>query len=786
MAHRSAAQDSLSVVRRSKRSMFRIRLAPWLACVAAASAQPAATEDPFGHAIRPVLMANCGGCHNPNNPRNHINFLKATTAADVEKSRGLWRNVAIQLRNRTMPPGDSKLSEDDRLHVSTWIDERLRMSACNAGDFAGAGVLRRLNRREYRNTVRDLLGVEFNATEMFPADGSGGAGFDTNGETLYIPPLMLERYMEAAQQIADQVIVTPKILKTYSAADLRSENQESSITIPIYVEGQYDVQVIAEKREGMGSLELKVDGSTGVPLQPQPPRRNTPPDVALSHLQVKLTRGLRMLSFAVKGQPVAIRSVIVEQKGDAPSPERLAVHQRFLGTEPGEEPLFARKAARQILRGFLRKAYRRPVQPGDIDLLMKLYDRSEQRGDPFEERMKLMLKAVLAGPQFLFKVEQRSEKPGIYALTPHELAVRLSYFLWSTMPDEELSAAADHGTLSDPKVLTAQTERMLDDPRARSFTASFIGQWLGTQELGGRVFPMLTELQAFYNPPVAADLRAEPVLLFENILSENRTLMELLTANYTFLTARLARFYQVEGQFPDLKEDGFQKVTWADRRRGGITTMASVMAATSHYRQTSPVLRGAWVLETILGTPVPPPPPNVPQLEPVRCTENCAEKAKTASGMRERILAHRENPTCSACHNLMDPIGFALENFDWTGRWREKEFNGADIDASGTLPSGEQFKGPDELRKVLTARREEFLRHFTAKILGYALGRTLQDGDSCTVQRITSALDKDEARARTLIREVVLSTPFRNAQGGAVTIEAPAVQRKSNRPMVVK
>ncbi len=253
------------------------------------------------------------------------------------------------------------------------------------------------------------------------------------------------------------------------------------------------------------------------------------------------------------------------------------------------------------------------------------------------------------------------------------------------------------------------------------------------------------------------------------------------------MTDRLVKFYQLEDKFKGFHSDTPKLVQWPDDRRAGVINSGAVMAITSHYRQTSPVLRGAWVLENILGTPVPPPPPNVPPLEPVKCLDNCVETAKTAVGMRDKILAHRANPTCSACHNLMDPIGFAMENFDWTGRWRDKEFDGSAIDATGTLPSGEKFDGPAELRKVLLAKKDDFLRLFTAKVLGYALGRSLQDGDSCTVRQLAERLQKDEYQARTLIREVVLSTPFRNSQGGAVTMTTSAPPPpKMQRPMVVK
>lgn len=463
------------------------------------------------------------------------------------------------------------------------------------------------------------------------------------------------------------------------------------------------------------------------------------------------------------------------------------MHYRLLGTEPGIEPVQPRKAAGQILRNFLKRAYRRPVEPADVTPLLALYDRAEGRGDPFEERMKLVLKAALLSPGFLFKMEHRTDKPGIYPLGQYELATRLSYFLWSTLPDDELTTLAAQGKLQDPNVLAGQVDRMLDDPKSSTFASTFIGQWLGTQDLGGRVAPMLTELQSFYTPPVAADLRAEPVLMWERILAENRSLLELLTADYTYLTDRLVKFYQLEDKLKNFHSDQPKLVQWPDNHRAGLVNSGAVMAITSHYRQTSPVLRGAWVLETILGTAVPPPPPDVPPLEPVKCKENCAENAKTAIGMRQKILAHRANPSCSACHNLMDPIGFALENFDWTGRWRDQEADGSAIDATGKLPSGESFDGPVELRKVLVDKKDDFLRHLTGKVLGYALGRSLQDGDSCTVQHLSDTLRRDNYRARTLIREIVLSTPFRNSQGGAMAMPASVPPPpKMQKPMVVK
>jgi hypothetical protein len=737
--------------------------------------------DEFVQTIRPILAQNCSACHNPNNPKNRINFLKANTAQDIELNRGLWRDVAAQMRNRTMPPVETKLTEAERFLAASWIDNRLRQTACMIGDYAGAVALRRLNRREYHNTIRDLLGVDFNVAELFPSDGTGGAGFDTNGETLFVPPLLMERYMEAAQEILDRAIVTPALDKTYPGPEALTT---------IYLEGDYDVQVSVKTKEAGAGLAVKVDGATAVPLKEMPQRGGrggAPPPLPAFGIRVRLARGLRQIVIVSEKGPVSLVSLSVKQKPVESSAEKLALHYRLLGTEPGNEPLQARKAAEQVLRTFVRKAYRRPIESADVAPLMTLYDRAAQRGDPFEERLKLSLKAVLVSPDFLFKMEHRNEKPGIYPLGQFELASRLSYFLWSTMPDQELNELASQGRLQDPKVLAAQVDRMLDDPKSHNFTSTFIGQWLGTQDLGGRAAPMLTELQAFYTPPVAADLRNEPILIFERILGENRSLLELLSADYTYMTERLVKFYQLEDKFPGFKGNEPQLVKWPDNRRAGLMNLGSVMAITSHYRQTSPVLRGAWVLDTLLGTPVPPPPPNVPALKAVKCDDNCVVNAKTAVGMRQRILEHRVNPTCSACHNLMDPMGFALENFDWTGRWRDKEFDGSPIDTTGALPSGEKFDGPAGLRQVLLDKKDDFLRQVTGKVLGYALGRNLQDGDSCTVQHLADALKRDNYQARTLMREIVLSTPFRSSQGGKVVIEAAAPPPpKRVTPMVVK
>ena len=750
-----------------------------------AAAALLAAQDEFAHSIRPTLMEHCGACHNPENPRNKVDFLKASTAKDIESRRGAWRNVAAQLRNRTMPPMASKLTEEDRLRISTWIDRRLQETACSGGSHAGPALIRRLNRREYRNTVRDLLGVDLAVHDIFPADGSGGEGFDTNTETLFLPPLMMERYLEAAQAVLDRAIVTPPLQRTVLSHDLDpvirpavsprrpvAPGQEVSASFTIYADAEYSITISMERpTRGGVDLALKVDGADAGIIHFQ---RYDTKGGATRAKTMRLFRGTHTISVSPVTEPVELYHLALAQRWQEPPPEKKAVHYRLFGLEPGESPAEPRRTAERLISRFLRKAYRRPVTESDAERYVKLYDRAAERGDPFEESVKLALKGVLVSPSFLFRIEQAHDSPDIRPLAGHELASRLSYFLWSSAPDDELLRLAEEGRLSDEKVLREQFDRLLDDPRSRAFASAFIGQWLGTQDLGGRVAPTVNEVQHFYTPEVAADMREEPIVLFHYLISANRSLLDLLNGDYTFLTERLTKFYELD--LPDVKGNVFQKVQWPDARRGGLFGTGAVLAMTSHFKQTSPVLRGAWVLETLLGTKVPSPPPDVPPLD------SAAPKGAKLT-VRQKLEKHRSDPVCATCHNLIDPIGFGLENFDWLGRWRDQE-NGVPVDAAGVMPSGEKFNGPVELRQVILARKQEFLRNLTSKVLGYALSRPLHDADACTIQQITSAVEKDGYRARTLLREVVLSAPFRNTQAGTFTpAEGPAPKKRPRPPI---
>lgn len=740
-----------------------------LAATLAAAAESDRSRE-FAETIRPALVEFCWDCHDPKDSKGDVLFLDAEKLDGISAHRSTWRSVAAQLRNRTMPPPKkAQPKEEDRMRVADWIDAYLRETACAEGSYAGNVTVRRLNRLEFDNTIRDLVGVDLHFSETFPADSGGGEGFDNNGESLFLPPMLMERYVEAAQQIVDAAIVSPPLSERIEPKDLLpppgdlkamsrrlGPNEELAALVSIYVPGVYAVAVgIEPLRTGTVQLAVKVDGIPAERVTFEP-RANYADRPDYRDVEVRLTRGVHSISVcADKDSEAKLVGIQVDQKADEPSPGQLGIHQRLLGVEPGQTPLDPGNAVRRILTRFVPLAYRRPIDPDELKPFIALYDRAAERGDPFEERMKLALKGVLLSPDFLFRIETEPADKGIQPVTDHELAARLSYFLWSTIPDEELRRLAERGGLNRPETLTAQVERMLQDPRAHVFAKTFIGQWLGTKDVGGRVAPTQNSIQHYYTPEVAADMREEVVLMFQHLLRENRSALELIDADYIFLTRRLATFYELDLE-NELPKSGFRKIAMTDKRRGGLLGAGAVLALTSHFKKTSPVIRGAWVFDTLLGTPVPAPPPNIPDLP----SKNKDGKKLSA---RESLAAHRDNPTCLACHNLIDPIGFGLENYDFLGRWRDK-IDGKPVDASGKLPSGESFTGPAELKQVMLGKKKEFARNLSRKLLGYALGRGLDDRDECTISQLVQALEADGFKAPTLIKGIVLSVPFRNRE----------------------
>lgn len=532
-----------------------------------------------------------------------------------------------------MPPnGSSQPTQNER----DKMDAYLTLALDSVGEDAlpknpGRVLIHRLSRLEYNNTVRDLFGITSRPADTFPADGSGGGGFDNNADTLFVPPILLERYLEAAGQI------------------VRDANADRIFFV-------------------------------------KPNKTRTP-----------------------------------------------------------------RQAAQMVLAKHASRAYRRPLESGETDRLLQLYDRAIKDRENHENAIRFALKAVLISPSFLFRIEPDRAVGGggeALPLNDYELASRLSYFLWASMPDDQLFELARAKKLRAPGVLEAQISRMLRSPKSKSFADSFAGQWLRIRDLYTSVQPDPNMFPA-WTPALRDAAYRESIYLFHSVFNNNESVLTLIDSDYTYLNNDLAKHYGIEGVYGA----EMRRVSLTDKRRGGVLTQASVLALTSYNQRTSPVLRGKWVLEEILGTPPPPPPPSVATLS------QDDKPNKEGLTFRQRLEQHRSKPECASCHNRMDPLGFGLENFDVTGKWRTS-IAGAPVDSSGVLTSGEAFSGPIELKAQLLRRKSDFARNLTEKMLAYALGRGVESYDLPTVRKITSALEKDDYRSNTLLVEIVKSYPF--------------------------
>ncbi|MCM8535355.1 MAG: DUF1592 domain-containing protein [Lentisphaeraceae bacterium] len=715
-------------------------------------------EKYFQEKVRPLLDKYCFDCHDPEDEDSESPFLEDKNAKDITHNRHIWKSVAAQIRNRTMPPKRKKKqpTEFERVELATWIDTYLRSSALEMPEYAGAVLTRRLNRDEYDNTIRDLVGLDLGFSHSFPMDGGGGEGFDNNGETLFLPPLLLERYLESAQLILDKAIITPRLMLNFDGSEMLPANSDTperhlptkSVARKVfnsYLKGEYELKVNITAVEGNPKIKLLVDGIVAETFKLSSPK--------VLKTNVILQRGIHSLAIQngksegeISFDNVKIRSL---QKGDD---KKKSSHQKIFKFSAGDTKESQRLAAQKNVTDFMYRAFRRPVSSDEISKYMALYDRAINRDDPYEEGVKLALKAVLVSPHFLFMMEKQAASKKIQDLSQFELASRLSYFLWASMPDTTLFDLAQKGKLNDKSVLRQQVKRMLADEKSFSFFTKFTGQWLGTKDVGGKVAPLGRGTDIGYTPALGIALREEPIHLLNYVFQTNKSLLDLIESDYMVINKELAKHYDVKG----IKHDDFKIIKTPNKQRGGVLGLGGVHMVTSFPQRTSPVLRGAWVIETILGTPVPPPPDNVPEL-PVK------KNKKKKITIRQMFEQHRNNDVCSACHNLIDPIGFGLENYDLLGRWRTEE-KGIPVDASGVMPSGEKFNGPTELKQIILKQKDEFGRHLVSKVLGYGLGRSLLDEDAGTIERILNNLKENGFKSQNLIESVVLSTPFRKIQ----------------------
>lgn len=760
--------------------------------VTPAKANPQNVKPNFERDVAPIIKQYCLDCHGAEEPSAGISLHELKTAA-VLKDRDVWDLVAQNVDSEHMPPKRKPgPTRAQRNRLVEWIQTTLSAADCNIAD-PGHVTLHRLNREEYNNTIRDLVGVDFKPAADFPSDDVG-YGFDNIGDVLSISPLLMEKYLNAAEQVTEKAIVLPD-LKTVrfnaerldpdsvsggdgTAVLLGVTGSEADVQYDFAKDGDYILRVRAYGQQfgpdpvrmsiRLDDKEVRLVDVTAEVKAPATFEAPITVKAGKHKLSAVYTNNYKVVD-APDPKDRGDRNLLVENievTGPLGEPDWPSSHRRIIFQKPTKDNRL--ETARVILRVFARRAYRRPVSDAEVERLLRYVNLAEKQGDSFERGVQLAVQAILTSPNFLFRVETDSKpdpktepkpetKTGAKStgkeaglLDDFQLATRLSYFLWSSMPDFELFDCAEKGTLRNPAVLEKQVRRMLKDNKAQALADNFASQWLTLRNLD--TFAPDPDHFPNFNDDLRTAMRQETQLFFQDIVREDRTIMDFLDAQFTYLNEPLARHYGIQG----ITGNEFRRVVFNDKQaaqRGGLLTQASVLTVTSNPTRTSPVKRGKWVLETILGTPPPPPPPNVPELEE-------AKQAITATTVRERLEEHRKNPACASCHARMDPIGFGLENYDAVGVWRTRDGN-SDVDASGTLTTGQSFVGPVQLKAILKSKKSEFATALSGKLLTYALGRGLESYDKCVVQDIVKYAAGHEYRFSSLVVAVVQSDPFR-------------------------
>lgn len=730
---------------------------------------------------RQFINKNCLGCHSRAARAGNLNLEASTPAEHPER----WEKVLRRLRGRTMPPANIPHPPEAAYTAAiASIEATLDNLPPNPGR---TDTFRRLNRTEYRNSVRDLLLVDIDVSNLLPADESSH-GFDniTVGE---LSPTLLERYLSAARKIARLAVGIPARAPGGETVNLPPDlTQEDhfdglplgtrggkSLRYNFPVDAEYEVQIrLARDRNehvegiaGVHDVELLIDGQPLKTFTVRPPPAGQDHSGVDKHLNLKLpvTAGPHIVAVAfprktgalleTERQPYQAHFNMDRHPRVQPAVYSLTINGPYGAQRPGDTPSRRRlfvcnskdePCAKKIITTLARRAYRRQVNDADIQAPLRFF---KQQPD-FETGIEMAVRAVLVSPEFLFRVESdpASVAPkSAYKLSGLELATRLSFFLWSSIPDDELLAAATQGTLQQPAVLERHVRRMLADPRSNVLITNFAEQWLYLRNLNAATPDM--RVFAGFDDNLRQAFRRETELFVESIVREDRSVLELLSANYTFVNGRLAKHYGI----PNVYGSRFQRVVFdKDRTRGGLLRHGSILTVTSYATRTSPVIRGKWILENILGVPPPPPPPAVPALP---------EKSSLTKplSVRERLAEHRVNPACFGCHQLMDPIGFALENYDGVGRYRVTE-DDKPVDVSGGLPDGSKFTGVDGLQQAILARPEVFAGTFTEKLLTYALGRGVETTDAPSVRKIVRDAKARDFRFSSFILGIVNSTPF--------------------------
>ena len=737
---------------------------------------------------RAVLNKFCVTCHNA---RLRTAGLQLDTA-DVDHPGGdaaVWEKVLHKLRTREMPPPgvphpDNVTYDSLANYLETALDE-----AAEARPNPGRPAVYRLNRFQYANAIRDLIALDIDSASLLPADDSG-YGFDNIGDVLTVSPVLLERYLSAAGKISRSAVGDPSLSPTsteYEIPPATVQSERESDDLPIGSRGgiavrhhfpldaEYVIKVRLQRGKdattilgisGQRQLDIRLDGARTKLFTVGGQTRTE-----AENAQRELDDGLEV-RMPVKAGPHLVAATFLK---DTVKPEGVldtAGNQAFFegvgsvsiagpyaakgpGDTPSRRKIFVCRprgrerrldddeaCATKIITTLARRAYRRPISKDEIPALMIPYKSAKENGG-FEEGIRRALQRILVSPDFLFRVEvdpAKADSASAYRVSDVELASRLSFFLWSSIPDDELLNLAERGKLKEPEVLEQQIKRMLADSRANTLVSNFVGQWLYLKNIEA----VLPDPVAFpdFDENLRVALAKETELFFESMLREDRSLLDLLRADYTFLNERLARHYGISG----IHGSQFQRVTLTNEERKGLLGQGSVLTVTSYPNRTSPTLRGKWLLENLLGSPPPPPPPNVPSLK--------EDKDVSLLTMRQRMERHQASPVCSSCHSRMDPLGFALENFDGLGRWR------AGIDSSGVLPDGTKIDGPVGLRNVLLSKKDQFVTTATERLLTYALGRGVEAFDMPAIRKIVRDAEPGDYRWSSLITGIAKSVPF--------------------------
>jgi Protein of unknown function (DUF1592)/Protein of unknown function (DUF1588)/Protein of unknown function (DUF1585)/Protein of unknown function (DUF1587)/Protein of unknown function (DUF1595)/Planctomycete cytochrome C len=782
----------------------------WLAAICAASTGPSQRE---------ILDKYCVTCHNQRLKTGGLT-LDTLDLDQVPAHAEIWEKVIRKLRSGTMPPaGMPRPDAAAYKNLTAWLEEQIDQSA---QPYAGRPILHRLNRSEYANAIRDLLALDIDAPSLLPPDDSA-FGFDNVSDALGVSPSLQEHYLDAALKIGALAVGDPKIApgsETWRIRQDLSQDQHvnglplgtvggTMVRYNFPLDGEYSFQAslyrtnlnIMRGLESPHQVEFSLDGrrihlaSMGgqadlASLFEKPTDTGDAVDARLRvRIPVKAGPHEVMVAFLedpdavepARLQPYIRSSVDNFDWSGSPHLQALTIagpfHPAGASDTPSRRRIFVchpngqiseEACARQIVSTLATRAYRQPLSGSDLDTLLQFYQ-SGKRDGGFDGGIEFALDRILASPKFLFRVERDPAGAiagGGYPVSDTELASRLSFFLWSSIPDDELLRLANEGKLKNPAVFDRQVRRMLADPKSQALVDNFAGQWLQLRNL--RNVQPNTDLFPDFDDNLRQSFRRETELLFESVVQEDRSVLDLLTADYTFVNERLARHYGI----PDIYGSRFRRVAVTDDARRGLLGQGSILALTSHAERTSPVVRGKWILENILGTPVPPPPPDVPTLK----GNQQGEKPRT---MREQLAEHRANPVCASCHKAMDSIGFAMENFDAVGAWRTRDA-GQPIDASGELSDGTKVDGVVTLRNALISRPELFAGTLTEKLMIYALGRGLDYRDMPTVRAILRDASRTNYRFSALIMGVVRSTPFQMRTAPRDGESAP-VQSAQNR-----